>query len=186
MIAVADEFPCCTYHSIGRVTKGLLLNIATNIDIIEPTTKFTDELAKQKITRNIFNVGLEAWHPTDGIAYDLIWIQWCASHLDDDQLAQFLLRSKSAIKEKGYIIFKENLSNTGVDIFDELDSSVTRYVQRAPCTGNWVAKCCPYREDVKFRTIFKRAGFKIIKTEVQRGMPDVLYPICTYALQPEP
>ncbi|TQS32999.1 hypothetical protein Golomagni_06671, partial [Golovinomyces magnicellulatus] len=94
------------------------------------------------------------------------WIQWCASHLDDDQLAQFLVRSKPAIKEGGYIIFKENLSNTGVDIFDKLDSSVTR-------------------EDVKFRTVFERAGFKIIKAEVQRGMPDELYPICTYALQPE-
>lgn len=98
------------------------------MDVIEPTKKFTDELSRQKITRNIFTVGMEAWEPLKDVQYDLIWIQWCSSHLDDEQLVEFFKRCQSALKSDGYIIVKENLSNIGEDVFDELDSSVTRYV----------------------------------------------------------
>lgn len=108
------------------MTKGLLQSIAANVDVIEPTKKFTDELARQKITRTIFTVGMEAWQPLEDVQYDLIWIQWCSNHLDDEQLVEFFKRCQMALKPDGYIIVKENLSNIGVDIFDELDSSVTR------------------------------------------------------------
>lgn len=41
------------------------------------------------------------------------------------------------------------------------------------------------RTDEKFRTIFEKAGLKLHKTELQRGLPAKLYPVRTYALQPE-
>jgi len=64
------------YRSIGRITAGLLLDVAEEVDVIEPITKFTNELEKCAGVRTIFNVGLEEWKPLDEVAYDLIWTQW--------------------------------------------------------------------------------------------------------------
>ena len=41
------------------------------------------------------------------------------------------------------------------------------------------------RTDRKFRDIFERAGMKIKRTEIQNGLPKELYPVRSYALQPE-
>ena len=43
----------------------------------------------------------------------------------------------------------------------------------------------PDRTDQKFRYIFEKAGMKIKKTEIQNGLPKELYPVRSYALQPE-
>uniref|UniRef100_A0A8H7NEG1 Alpha N-terminal protein methyltransferase 1 n=1 Tax=Bionectria ochroleuca TaxID=29856 RepID=A0A8H7NEG1_BIOOC len=48
---------------IGRITEGLLLHVAEQVDIIEPVSKFTDPLKDKAGVRHIFNVGLQAWHP---------------------------------------------------------------------------------------------------------------------------
>lgn len=40
------------------------------------------------------------------------------------------------------------------------------------------------RTEESFRKIFENANMKIKKTELQRGMPDSIYPVRTYALQP--
>ena len=73
------------------------------------------------------------------------------------------------------------------DLFDELDSSVTRYdyavfliklrVEVLTCGG--------FRRDEKFRELFEQANMKIRRTEIQKGMPDGIYPVRTYALQPK-
>jgi len=117
---------------------------------------------------NIFNVGLEDWSPSelDGFKYDLIWNQWCLGHLTDAQLVVYLEKCGRILKEGGWITVKENLSTTGEDIFDELDSSITR-------------------TDQKFREIFEKAKMKLQRTEIQKGLPKNLYPVRTYALQPE-
>lgn len=125
-------------RSIGRVTEGLLLGgIAQHVDIIEPIAKFTAQLQGKPGVRNIFNMGLEDWQPGDGVQYDLIWIQWCAAYLTDKQLVQFLERCKSALNpDRGVIVFKENTSPVGEDMFDDVDSSVTRCVlwgRRSSC-----------------------------------------------------
>jgi hypothetical protein len=60
--------------------------------------------------------------------YDLIWIQWCAGHLTDEQLVGFLRRCKEALNPEldGLIVLKENNSTTDGDEYDDVDSSVTR------------------------------------------------------------
>ncbi len=120
--------------SIGRVTEGLLLDgIATQVDVIEPIAKFTAGLHGKSGVRTIFNMGLEDWQPSEGVQYDLIWIQWCVGHLTDQQLAQFLKRCKSTLVPKvGVIVVKENNSTGGEDVFDPLDSAVTRYLGLPP------------------------------------------------------
>lgn len=123
---------CCqkllTVNSrIGRITKGLLLKLADQVDVVEPVAKFTDALHGEPGVGEIHNVGLEKWEPSEGAVYDLIWIQWCIGHLNDKELLQLLERCKSVLeKDHGLIVFKENLSTWGQDKFHELDGSVTR------------------------------------------------------------
>ncbi|TVY83927.1 Alpha N-terminal protein methyltransferase [Lachnellula suecica] len=149
---------------IGRITEGLLLSIATTVDIVEPIAKFSDALANKSGIGQIYTVGLESWDPS--VAYDLIWNQWCLGHLTDDQLLAYFEKCGRALKEGGFVVVKENMSTDQEDIFDEVDSSVTR-------------------TDKKFREIFEKAGMKIKKTETQNGLPKELYPVRMYALQPQ-
>ena len=115
---------------IGRITSGLLLDVAENVDVIEPVAKFTAELAGVAGVRDVFNVGLEAWAPPageGGVVYGLVWNQWCVGHLTDAQLVAYLGRCRDALDpDGGLIVVKENLSTGDGDIYDELDSSVTR------------------------------------------------------------
>ncbi|KAI1363688.1 alpha-N-methyltransferase NTM1 [Xylaria arbuscula] len=158
---------------IGRITCGLLLDLADTVDVVEPISKFTDALAKREGVGRIFNMGLEEWRPdqADDINYDVIWNQWCLGHLTDAQLEEYLLCCKSVLstgedeKVKGVIIVKENIT-TGEDLFDETDSSVTR------------------TEDT-FKRIFEKAGLRIIKSELQHGLPSELYPVRMFALRPK-
>lgn len=165
---------------IGRITSGLLLNIAEKVDIVEPVSKFTDVLAQLQPTPGqgqvgqIFNVGLEKWVPTEGSRYDLIWIQWCMGHLTDKQVIATLQRMlpslatyEDAVGVDGWIMVKENLSTDPLDedVFDDTDSSVTR-------------------SDEKFKKLFEEAGCKIVKMEVQAGFPKSLFPVKMYALRP--
>jgi protein N-terminal methyltransferase len=66
----------------------------------------------------------EGWE--DG--YDVVWIQWCAGHLSDEQFVSFLKRSKSSLREDGIIVVKENQTRLGLRqaLFDEDDSTLTR------------------------------------------------------------
>ncbi|KAH8904884.1 hypothetical protein BR93DRAFT_898236 [Coniochaeta sp. PMI_546] len=156
---------------IGRVTEGLLLDIADEVDIIEPVAKFTEALKCKPGVRNVFSMGLEEWKPSDGTRYGLIWTQWCVGHLTDAQLVRYLEHCKDALDSDGIIVIKENLSTIDGDLFDDGDSSVTR-------------------EDTKFQSIFKEAGMQIVRTEVQKGFPTTLprrlLPVKTYALKPKP
>ncbi|KAI1191660.1 alpha-N-methyltransferase NTM1 [Nemania serpens] len=159
---------------IGRITCGLLLDLAETVDVVEPISKFTEGLAEHEGVGKIFNLGLEEWRP-DGavdVRYDVIWNQWCLGHLTDAQLEEYLVRCKSVLSIdedggiKGIIVVKENMSSTSEDIFDETDSAVTR-------------------KEATFRDIFEKAGLRIIKTELQHGLPSELYPVRMFALKPK-
>lgn len=150
---------------IGRITTGFLVKVAETVDIVEPVVSFTDQIKNEPCVGQIYNVGLEQWQPEH--QYDVIWNQWCVGQLTDAQLVEYLQRIQSNVKPGGWIIVKENLSNTilGEDVFDETDSSVTR-------------------TDVKFRKLFEDAKLRLIATELQKGFPKDLYPVRVYALQP--
>ncbi|KAH7010907.1 alpha-N-methyltransferase NTM1 [Microdochium trichocladiopsis] len=146
---------------IGRITKGLLVEVADAVDVIEPVAKFVISLQEVKGVGNVFNVGLEDWCPAEGILYDLIWVQWCVGYLTDEQLVAFMKRCRAALNpDSGIMVIKENLSTSGCDAFDEVDGSVTR-----------------------------EAGWRTIRTETQRGLvsrlPKKLLPVQSYALRPK-
>lgn len=164
---------------VGRITKGFLSNVADVVDVVEPVAKFTSlieegedfrELREQGKIGDVFTVGLEEWDPAGkDVQYDLIWNQWCLGQLTDEQLVQYLEKCKGALSEDGWIVVKENMTSRpdDEDEFDETDSSVTR-------------------SDEKFRVLFRRAGLKIVATELQRGFPKSLglFPVRSYALKP--
>ncbi|KAM3486220.1 hypothetical protein MY8738_000722 [Beauveria namnaoensis] len=162
---------------IGRITHGLLVNVAEHVDVVEPIAKFTDALRGKKGVRRVFNMGLEDWRGDDDdddddgtTRYDLVWTQWCLGHLTDEQLRRFLERCREAlVPGTGVIVVKENLSTSGVDVFDSVDSCVTRHEE------TW-------------KSIFQQAGLRIVKEEPQRGLPETgkarLLPVMMYALQP--
>lgn len=151
---------------IGRITRGILLEIADTVDIVEPIIKFTKVLEGIDGVGRIFNVGLENWSPDTALRYDLIWNQWCLGHLTDVQLVAHLRRSANFLTDDGLIIVKENLSSISDDVFDEVDSSVTR-------------------TDEKFRELFGQANLQLKDTEIQSGFPKELYSVRTYALVPK-
>lgn len=97
--------------------------------------------------------------------FDVIWCQWCLGHLNDDELVQFLQRSKKALRDaRSLIVVKENICREQNAIFDEQDSTFTR-------------------SDLAFKNIFRDAGLKIIQEKIQHGLPEGLYPVKMYALR---
>ncbi|KAF4955597.1 hypothetical protein FGADI_4432 [Fusarium gaditjirri] len=151
---------------IGRVTKGLLLDVAETVDIIEPVAKFTAGLVDTPGIGHIHNIGLQEWQPPQDVQYDLVWTQWCACQLPDGLLIQYLEHCASALAPAGIIVFKENLSIWGEDTYDEVDSAVTR-------------------TDESFRAIFNKAGLAIVRAELQNRFPKGLLPVQMYALKPK-
>lgn len=180
-----------------------MLSLAEKVDIVEPIAKFTDALADAPGVGDVYNVGLELWEPASETVYDIIWNQWCVGHLTDVQLVGYLRRCGEALRREngkatGWIIVKENLTKEE-DVYDGIDSSVTRFVHPAfnmapfcvvfvsplAFLGKYRSKAnmCDRTEE-KFKGLFKEAGLKIVKTELQRGFPRELYPVRTWALQP--
>ncbi|CEJ87478.1 hypothetical protein VHEMI04428 [[Torrubiella] hemipterigena] len=154
---------------IGRITEGLLLHVADSVDVVEPVAKFTDRLKTKKGVCDIFNVGLEDWKATEGAQYDLIWIQWCLGYLSDDEIVDCLKRCKTTLRDdSSLVVIKENLSSGNEKMIDDVDGSVTR-------------------RDEDFRKLFTLAGLNLVKTDVQRGFPEIppkrLLPVRMYALK---
>ncbi|KAL8367155.1 hypothetical protein RB599_010245 [Gaeumannomyces hyphopodioides] len=156
---------------IGRITQGLLVEVADAVDGIEPVAKFVAPLQEVTGVRNVFNVGLEDWCPVEGTLYDLIWVQWCVGYLTDEQFVAFMKRCRAALNpDGGVMVVKENLSTSGIDALDEVDGCVTRV-------------------DSNFLSLFEEAGWRIIRTETQRGFVSLhrrkLLPVRSYALKPK-
>ncbi|PLN82656.1 alpha-N-methyltransferase NTM1 [Aspergillus taichungensis] len=158
---------------VGRVTEGFLCDVCETVDAVEPVDQFTrvlheSSLKQAAVIGDIYCVGLENWFPAK--KYDLIWTQFCVGHVKDDQLIEYVIRCRDALSKTGIMVVKENLSTdpNGCDMFDEVDSSVTR-------------------TDEKFKHIFKSAGMNIVASELQLGFPKAfkLLPVRFYALRPK-
>ncbi|KAK1148373.1 hypothetical protein N8T08_010184 [Aspergillus melleus] len=157
---------------IGRVTDGFLREVCAVVDAVEPVEKFARVLRKDRdmegaVQGEVYTTGLESWCPEH--EYDLVWVQWCAGHLTDEQLVGFVERCRGSLSGHGIMILKEN-TTTEVqegDVYDEEDSSVTRSHE-------------------KFMELFEEAGMRVVSTELQLGLPKRLglLPVRFYALRP--
>lgn len=161
---------------IGRITRDFLWKISDKCDLLEPVKPFVEQMNHELIQvkqkgklGDIYDIGMQDWNcaPNKIGKYWLIWCQWCVGQLPDDELVEFWIKCRNALIENGVgtMIVKENISPIE-DIFDETDSSVTR-------------------TDEKFRHLFKQAGFKLIASDIQKGLPKELFPVRMYCLKAE-
>lgn len=159
---------------IGRITRDLLWKVSDKCDLLEPVRPFVAQMEKElagvkskEKLGDIYEVGMQDWVcPSEKQGrYWLIWCQWCVGQLPDDVLVDFWTRCREALIPNGVgtMIVKENIAPYE-DIFDETDSSVTR-------------------TDSKFRDLFVRSGFKLIASDIQKGLPRELYPVRMYCLK---
>jgi protein N-terminal methyltransferase len=126
-VTLANMMPSFSpVSSIGRVTEGVLLPIADEVDIVEPVAKFTAGLKEKPGVRSVANVGLGEWQPDEGACYDLVWIQWCLGYLNDEQVVGLLRRCAAVLDPEGVVVVKENQSTHGEDVLDLADASITR------------------------------------------------------------
>ncbi|KAL9932708.1 hypothetical protein V8E36_008407 [Tilletia maclaganii] len=130
------------------------------------------------------------------VKYDVILIQWCAQHLKDSEMISFLHRCRAALKTRaemlgteanasdgageadpladpgldgGIIVIKENICQEDEDgnervVWDDEDHSITRSRKA-------------------YERLFAEAGMKIVKSEVQLGLPAELFEVRQWALR---
>jgi len=153
---------------VGRITKGLLSKIFTEVDVIEPVehflTKARESLANHESCRvNFLLLPLQEMEARAN-RYDVIWIQWCIGHLTDDDCVAFLRTCCKSLKPQGMILVKENNARRGF-VLDKEDSSITR-------------------SDSYLVELFKKAGLKLLTSSVEDDLPQGLFIVRAYALVP--
>nr|CAG4645846.1 EOG090X0EJQ [Lynceus sp. MCZ IZ 141354] len=154
---------------IGRITFSFLNKVFPVVDLVEQNKTFLEEAQKQLSATShkgqFFNVGLQDFHPEREV-YDVIWVQWVLLYLQDEDLVAFFQRCRLALKPSGVIIVKENIAHGETDEIDVSDASVTRSMS-------------------SFKTLFNKAGLKIIKDKKQPRFPKELYDVYMFALRPD-
>ncbi|CUM55120.1 unnamed protein product [Debaryomyces tyrocola] len=159
---------------IGRITRDLLWKVSDKCDLLEPVKPFVAQMNNELVDvknkgklGDIYDIGMQEWEcDAEKVEkYWLVWCQWCVGQLPDEELVKFWERCRTALIGNGIgtLIVKENIA-PDEDIFDETDSSVTR-------------------SDAKFRELFIKAGFKLIASDIQKGLPKELYPVRMYCLK---
>ncbi|TKR80818.1 hypothetical protein L596_014823 [Steinernema carpocapsae] len=153
---------------IGRIAKHLLLPMFKVVDMVDVTEQFIDGSKKylgQDDSRvgMKFTEGLQTFEPTENF-YDVIWIQWVTGHLTDEHFMEFFRRCKTALRQGGVIVFKDNISGAGKPIFDAEDNSWTR-----PLT------------DVL--DLFAKTGLEVVLSKKQTNFPKGMYEVRMIALK---
>jgi protein N-terminal methyltransferase len=153
---------------IGRITKNLLQRYFDVVDLVDQDSKFIDT-AKENLkdvpkVGELYCSGLQSFTPAP-TTYDVIWCQWVLCYMTDDDLVQFLLRCRAALRPNGLMIIKENTTRGKEPDIDESDSSVTRSFNG-------------------FLDIFKKANMKVLQYVKQKNFPKDLYPVWIFAVKP--
>ncbi len=150
---------------IGRVSENVLQNFFNKIDIVERDEKFVEACKKtfasnEKI-RNIFCDSLENFEFRNN--YDLIWIQWCLEEILYDDLIIFLKRCKSALKQNGIIIVKENILNSAEPFLEDSNRE--------------------FRSVKYLCEIFDKCDLNLESYYMQPNWPQNLFPVATFVLK---
>jgi len=151
---------------IGRVTKHLLLHYFDMVDMVEQSKAFLDESMNyieetgEKIERRIL-AALQDFTP-EQYHYDVIWCQWVLSHLKDDDVTQFLRRSKVSLVNNGMVIIKDNVTSSGCVEIDEEDSTLSRPL-------------------ALWQKLITDSGLRIVKQQQQQRFPKEIYEVWMFA-----
>ena len=115
---------------IGRITKNVLKPVFENVDLVEPSIVQLDEARNYcPEARNYYHKGIQEFNYEN--RYDCVWIQWVLCYLTDNDIAEFLVKTKNngltsdAEGKTGLIFVKENV-HAGTFLLDKSDNSVMR------------------------------------------------------------
>jgi protein N-terminal methyltransferase len=150
---------------IGRVTSSVLTKYFDECDIMEQDEKFVDNcrtnFSNEPKIKDIYQSSLQDF--VFSKSYNVIWIQWCLENLDDQDLANFLIKCKNNLEENGMIIIKENIVQKGSK-FISMDYSKVR-------------------SDLIFKNIFEKSGLKIIRHFHHPNWPKDLLKVSVFVLK---
>jgi protein N-terminal methyltransferase len=158
---------------IGRITQSVLIPAGFKaVDLMDGCEKFL-ETAKANIDpaylRDTYVSSFDDFSFRDtGHTYTLIWMQWCAIYLRDDEFIDFFARACASLDPAtpSYVVLKENhLRQDGSPLPDEEDHSVTR-------------------SDAHMKRLWQQAGVEVVAEENQKGLPSSIFPVRMYALRP--
>jgi len=151
---------------VGRVTEGCLLPLCATVDVLEPDQTYIKVAEERLADRNkgqYIQQGLQEYVPAKG-RYNIIWMQWVALYLTDNDMITCLRNHQAALKEGGAIFFKENVVTTSGFVVDKEDNSITR------CDRN-------------YKDLFRRAGLTLIAEKRQEDFPEELFDVKMYAVR---
>jgi galactose mutarotase-like enzyme len=167
-VSGSPSVACECGAGIGRVTKGLLLDFCDRCDLVESSVRLLnaapDYIGKDSYKCRFLCSELQDWEPPVG-KYTIIWIQWVAIYLTDEDLIKFLSRCAESLVDGGVIILKENTCMDETFHVDVDDASLTRSF------SYWL-------------DLIYKAGLHVIRQTWQEDFPDDIFPVPMLALQP--
>ena len=159
---------------IGRVTQHVLIPAGfPTVDLIDACDKFLQEAASKIDPTRLGDVVTSSFTGFDfmrdkGRTWTLIWMQWCAIYLRDDEFGEFFARACASLDSDGpsYVVLKENILRQGeaAPVPDNDDHSVTR-------------------SDAHLKKLWKNAGVEVVAQQDQANLPTTIYPVRMYALR---
>lgn len=160
---------------VGRVTDNVLLHVAEQVHLVEVSDKLLAQ-AKEKLSANATRIELEQaslreFAPPPN-SYNLVWAQWVLGHLTDTDVVGLLHRCRLALRPDGVVAVKDNTATPS-----ECDQCGNRYLLD---TEN----AAVIRTHNHMRHLYKLAGLKLVRSEVQTGFPEDLHPVRMYWLVP--
>lgn len=222
------------WKGVSAVNTNVNVNATKSVTVVQGTLQAFDPRLAPGTDGNgllLGRVGYTPSAPTAGsatdseeVGYDVIWCQWCLGHLSDTDLVSFFQRARAALRNRSsntnstkvnssssVIVVKENTCREDVPgeprvVFDETDSSLTRYVPDSVTFSQFIhpyitffivlmepdlSFCFPIldqstnhssvrRSDAAWKKTFADAGLTLIKEEQQQGFPEGLYPVKMY------
>lgn len=159
---------CEVGAGIGRVTKGLLLDVCDRCDLVESSARllsaapeYIGSAASSKC--RYYCSELQDWQPSK--KYTVVWIQWVLCYLTDADIVTCLRRCGESLVPGGVVILKENCCQDETFCVDVDDASVTRSL--------------PYWQDLIYQ-----AGLRVVRQTWQEDFPEDIFPVPMLALQP--
>ena len=155
---------------IGRVSASVLLERFECAELLEPSRRFLQQaraaLPAHRL-RAAHEQPLQLFSPPAAAAYAVVWVQWVANYLTDEDLAAFLRRCASALAPGGAVVLKESVAREGTGFYvDRSDSSITR-------------------TDAQFRAVFAAAGLRLVREAETPELPREIFPVRMFALRPK-
>ncbi|XP_048831952.1 N-terminal Xaa-Pro-Lys N-methyltransferase 2 isoform X1 [Brienomyrus brachyistius] len=153
---------------IGRVAKNVLLPVFETLEMADMIEDFLMHAHERYLGSDADRIESYYCYNLQDLTpplkkYDVIWMQWVACHLTDNDLMKFLIRCKASLRPDGIIVIKDNMARQGCKL-DPIDSSLIRHLDIV-------------------KAIILKAGLEILGVEKQQGFPEQIVPVWMIAMK---